>query len=291
MSSTKTNTSSRPSGTKLRTPLRSSSASSKPASTPSSTIFSIAPTEQQHRHRQQQQICSIKGTNDLNKSYRLSAVLVPSPDFSIISSVTTPENEHRTNIATYSCMTSPLFDGYVTLSIPSVNNNMNETFDKVSTIPHSFSPPTTSSPFAKEPFMLRLSPQSLSSSHLTSNITSPIHDRILTEIADSYDSELKSTEADNEPHNHMDMSDLQYETYLQGEAKFAESTKNKPMLFMNNYAYLFMCIAQTLGTSGYRFARKDINCPTTIHIYTITNQFQRWNGKRHIHPPDSTEQR
>jgi hypothetical protein len=88
-----------------------------------------------------------------------------------------------------------------------------------------------------------------------------------------------------------DMSDSQYEAYLHGEIKFGESTKSKPMLFMKKYTYLHMSTAPTLGTSGYRCARKDLNCPATIHIHTASNQFHRWNGKKHTHIPDSTEQR
>ncbi|CAF4534355.1 unnamed protein product, partial [Rotaria magnacalcarata] len=32
-------------------------------------------------------------------------------------------------------------------------------------------------------------------------------------------------------------------------------------------------------------------CPTTIHIYAINNEFQRWNEKRHVHLPDPIDQR
>ena len=226
-----------------------------------------------------------------DKTHHLINRSSSSLSLSRISPSESSEKESYSNISTDSFMMTPTANLTGPLLLTLINTDMNRTFDKRLSDQYSMSPPSTSSPLSPK---VLISPLSLRSSYvlpLSANNSLPSYDQALPpRMNNSTNDDLDITEDDEEVRSSF-MSDSQYEMYLSGEIKFGESTKNKPMVFMKNYCYLYMSTAPTLGTDGYRCVRRDLNCPTTIHIHTTSNQYHRWNGKRHIHPPDVTEQR
>ncbi|CAF2183210.1 unnamed protein product, partial [Rotaria magnacalcarata] len=147
---------------------------------------------------------------------------------------------------------------------------MNTTFIKQITDEQIILSPSTASLLSPETFICQTSPKSSSSPILPKNNSSSLHNLTpLLQLTHSADGDLSMNEDHTELECFFSMSDTQYEAYLQGEITFGESTKQKPMVFMRNYSYLFISVTLTLGTTGYRCARKDFKCPTTIYIYTI----------------------
>lgn len=239
---------------------------------------------------QDEQIFTVKSSEVISKTH--SSIAHPSPlfDLSIISPLATPPEE-ISNLSIYSSIVSSSLDAPIAASPTAISYDMNKTFDKRLSGEQLILSSSTSSPLQSETFLLQVPPKSSSSPILSENISSSLHNRTHPpQLDDSVNDDLNITEDHTEVQCVSSMSDIQYEAYLQGEIKCGESTKQKPMIFMQNYSYLYMSVASTLGTISYRCVRRDLNCPTTIHVYTINNQFQRSNGKRHVHPPDPTDQ-
>ncbi|CAF1649795.1 unnamed protein product [Adineta ricciae] len=168
---------------------------------------------------------------------------------------------------------------------------MDETFVKQLCGEKTIVTPFTSSPLSSKAFLFQTAPK-LPHSPVLSQSDSLAHGRLPSaQWLDSLDSSWNINDDGTDPQCGEFISDAQYEVDLQGEITFGESTKQKPIIFMSGYSYLFMSAASKLGTTGYRCARKDLKCPATIHIYTNNNTFQRWNRKRHVHPPDPIDRR
>ena len=76
---------------------------------------------------------------------------------------------------------------------------------------------------------------------------------------------------------------------LKGEITTGTSTRGGKMVFMNEFAYLFMSEAKE--TTGWRCSKRNENCKAVIHISKQTEQFSHWNGIFHCHLPDLSETR
>ncbi|CAF1512869.1 unnamed protein product [Adineta steineri] len=212
-------------------------------------------------------------------------------DSNIISPLATPQKEFS-NLSIYSSIGNPPFDIPFAVTPTATSYDMNTTFIKQLSNGQDILSPSTSSLSLSETFLCQTPPKSSSSPILSRNNSSSSHSLTPSpQLTHSVDDDLSMNEDCTELPCFSSMLDTQYEAYLQGEIKFGESTKEKPMIFMSNYSYLYMSVASTLGTTGYRCDRKDLKCPTTIHLYTINNKFQRWNKKRHVHPPDPIDYR
>ena len=88
---------------------------------------------------------------------------------------------------------------------------------------------------------------------------------------------------------HHDSNTLANVPVIEGEITTGTSNRGGKMVFMNGFGYLYMSTGKE--TIGWRCARRDENCPATIHTLKRTGEFTRWNGKFHCHASDCFETR
>jgi hypothetical protein len=76
---------------------------------------------------------------------------------------------------------------------------------------------------------------------------------------------------------------------VKGEITTGLSTRGGKMIFMNDFAYLYMSTGKK--TTGWRCAKRNENCKAVIHVSNETGQFSHWNGISHCHLSDLRETR